>query len=182
MLGVPVVKATARSGRGINHLLEAVHNVITGNEKPKPKGITYISPIEQAAGVLERAGVERYKALRMLEDGKEPDDLKLKAAYMKAQGILERFNVSGDHFIESRTLSVFQKSDLISKTVSEALPSKLEKEKKFLIRFLWASIRLFRVCFLFLQWFCGLRLRAPIIRLIFCAVFSTILRYGLQML
>ncbi len=58
---------------------------------------------------------KRYKALRMLEDGKEPDDLKLKAAYMKAQGILERFNVSGDHFIESRTLSVFQKSDLISK-------------------------------------------------------------------
>ncbi len=136
MLGVPVVKATARSGRGINHLLEAVHNVITGNEKPKPKGITYISPIEQAAGVLERAGVERYKALRMLEDGKEPDDLKLKAAYMKAQGILERFNVSGDHFIESRTLSVFQKSDLISKTVSEALPSKLEKREKILDKIL----------------------------------------------
>lgn len=136
MLGVPVVKATARSGRGINNLLEAVHSVVTGNETPKPKGITYISPIEQAVGVLERAGMERYKALRLLEDGEEPDDLKLKSAYMKAQGILDRFNVSGDNFIESRTLSVFQKSALISKTVSESLPSKAEKREKILDKIL----------------------------------------------
>lgn len=136
MLGVPVVKATARSGRGINNLLEAVHNVVTGSERPKPKGITYISPIEQAVGVLERAGIERYKALRMLEDGAEPDEMKLKTAYIKAQTILERFNVSGDNFIESRTLSVFQKSDLISKTVSEALPSKAEKREKILDKIL----------------------------------------------
>ena len=136
MLGVSVVKATARSGRGINNLLEAVHNVVTGAENPKPKGITYISPIEQAVGVLERAGLERYKALRMLEDGIEPDDLKLKTAYLKAQGILERFNVKGDNFTESRTLSVFQKSDLISKTVSESLPSKAEKREKMLDKIL----------------------------------------------
>ena len=136
MLGVPVVKATARSGRGINNLLEAVHNVVTGAENPKPKGITYISPIEQAVGVLVRAGVERYRALRMLEDGKEPDDLKLKIAYVKACSILERFNVKGDNFTESRTLSVFQKSDLISKTVSETLPSKAEKREKMLDKML----------------------------------------------
>ena len=62
MLGVPVVKATARSGRGINHLLEAVHNIVTGNENPKPNRITYISPIEQAVAVLELVGVKRYQA------------------------------------------------------------------------------------------------------------------------
>lgn len=136
MLGVPVVEATARSGRGINHLLEAVHNVVTGAIAPNPVKITYISPIEQAIGVLERAGMERYQALRVLEQGIEPDSLKEKNAYLKAVNILERFNVSGDHFIESRTLSVFQKSDLISQTVSKSMPSKAERREKQLDKIL----------------------------------------------
>ena len=50
--------------------------------------------------------------------------------------ILERFNVSGDNFIESRTLSVFQKSSLISKTVSSTLPSKAEQREKRLDKIL----------------------------------------------
>lgn len=136
MLGVPVVEATARSGKGINNLLEAVHNVVTGAESPKPADITYISPIEQATGILVRAGMERYQALTLLETGKEPEDLKLKTAYIKAMNILERFNVSGDNFIESRTLSVFQKSSLISKTVSSTLPSKAEQREKRLDKIL----------------------------------------------
>lgn len=136
MLGVPVVKATARSGKGINNLLEAVHNVVTGAVSPKPAEITYISPIEQAVGVLERAGAGRYETLRMLEQGTEPEDMKMKSAYLKAFNILERFNVSGDHFIESRTLSIFQKSDLISRTVSKSTPSKAEKREKLLDKIL----------------------------------------------
>lgn len=136
MLGIPVVKATARSGKGINNLLEAVHNVVTGATVPEPVKITYISPIEQAVGVLERAGAERYRALRLLEEGNEPEDIKLKNAYMKAVNILERFNASGDNFIESRTLSVFQKSDFISRTVSKSMPSKAEKREKLLDKIL----------------------------------------------
>lgn len=136
MLGVPVIKATARSGKGINHLLEAVHSIVTGATTPTPVGITYISPIEQAVGILERAGTERYKALRMLEQGTEPEDMKLKQAYLKAVNILERFNVSGDNFIESRTLSVFQKSDFISRSVSKSAPSKAEKREKLLDKIL----------------------------------------------
>ncbi len=34
LLGVPVVKATARSGRGINNLMEQVHLIITGKTAP----------------------------------------------------------------------------------------------------------------------------------------------------
>lgn len=136
LLGVPVVRATARSGKGINNLLEQVHNVVTGAVKPNPLRITYISPIEQAIGVLERAGMERYKALRLLEQGAEPDDMKTKKAYLKAVNILERFNVSGDNFIESRTLSVFQKSAVISKTVSKSYPSKAERRERFFDRLL----------------------------------------------
>ena len=37
MLGVPVVKTTARSGRGINRLLEQIHLVSTNAVAPKPK-------------------------------------------------------------------------------------------------------------------------------------------------
>ncbi len=36
LLGVPVVKATARSGRGINNLMEQVHLIITGKAFPSP--------------------------------------------------------------------------------------------------------------------------------------------------
>ena len=36
LLGVPVVKATARSGRGINNLMEQVHLIVTGKAFPSP--------------------------------------------------------------------------------------------------------------------------------------------------
>ncbi len=39
LLGVPVVKSTARSGRGINSLLEEIHLISTGAKKPKPKKV-----------------------------------------------------------------------------------------------------------------------------------------------
>ena len=145
MLGVPVVEATARSGRGINHLLEAVHEVVTGAVTPKPNRITYISPVEQALTALERAGTERYRALRMLELEDQPDELSAKMAYLKAIGILERFNVSGDNFIESITLSVFQRSSLIAKTVSKSAPSKAERREKRLDKLLLGKYTAFPV-------------------------------------
>ncbi|MDE5539080.1 MAG: 2Fe-2S iron-sulfur cluster binding domain-containing protein, partial [Bacilli bacterium] len=97
---------------------------------PTPKGITYISPIEQAVGVLERAGLERYKALRMLEDGQEPDDLKLKAAYLKSFNILERFNVSGDNFIES---SISKVNNLQYVTIKKILQETLDTKSFVLV-------------------------------------------------
>ena len=148
MLGVPVVEATARSGRGINNLLEAVHNVVTGAEIPKPKRITYISPVEQALLALERAGIKRCKALRMLEEGKEPAELAQKQAYAKAAGILERFGVSGDAFVESVTLSVFQRSALIAKSVSHCEPSKAQKREKRLDKLLLGKYTAFPIMLL----------------------------------
>ena len=148
MLGVPVVEATARSGRGINNLLEAVHNVVTGAETPKPNKITYVSPIEQALSTLERAGIERYRALRMLETEKQPEELNAKMAYLKAMGILERFNVSGDNFIESITLSVFQRSALIANTVVSSAPSKAELREKRLDNLLLGKFTAFPVMLL----------------------------------
>ena len=39
LLGVPVVKSTARSGRGINNLLEEIHLISTGAKRLKPKKV-----------------------------------------------------------------------------------------------------------------------------------------------
>ena len=39
LLGIPVVKSTARSGRGINNLLEEIHLLTTNAKKPKPKKV-----------------------------------------------------------------------------------------------------------------------------------------------
>ena len=39
MLGIPVVKSTARSGKGINNLLEEIHLISTNAKRPEPKRI-----------------------------------------------------------------------------------------------------------------------------------------------
>nr|MCR5208143.1 hypothetical protein [Eubacterium sp.] len=44
MLGVPVVKATARSGKGINALLEKIHLVVTGALRPVPSSFVMELP------------------------------------------------------------------------------------------------------------------------------------------
>ena len=56
LLGVPVVKATARSGKGINNLLEQIHLITVGAVNPSPKLIaedgTYSNAKEIAAQVV----------------------------------------------------------------------------------------------------------------------------------
>jgi len=62
MLGVPVVKTTARSGRGINRLLEQIHLVSTNAVAPKPKIILekgdrgYSKAKEISSAVVSRSG------------------------------------------------------------------------------------------------------------------------------
>lgn len=46
LLGVPVVKATARSGKGINNLLEKIHQVVTN------KIVSDVSPIENSRELM----------------------------------------------------------------------------------------------------------------------------------
>lgn len=136
LLGLPVVKATARSGKGINELLENIHLIVTGAETPKPKRITYSSPVEESLRALEIVDIPRYKAIRILEQGREPESFKEKSAYIRACNILERYNLNGDNFTESITLSVFQYSRRISESVVKSLPSKAEKREKIIDRIL----------------------------------------------
>lgn len=136
MIGLPVVSATARSGKGINNLLEEIHLIVTGATERKVNKITYVSPIEQALHTLERVDIPRCKAIRLLEDGVEPEDYKEKNAYIKAKNILERFNLDGDNFTESLTASIYQRSKLITRTVLKSTPSKAEKREKKLDKIL----------------------------------------------
>lgn len=132
MLGVPVVKATARSGKGINNLLEEIHLLVTNASENHVIGVTYVSPIEQALRILKLADIPKYKSIRMLENGKVPADLKEKTAYIKAVNVLERFNMANENFVEALTLSVFQRSKQIAATVSKKMPSKAEKREQLL--------------------------------------------------
>lgn len=130
MLGVPVVRATARSGKGINSLLEEIHLLVTNASENNIVGVTYVSPIEQALRILKSADIPKYRAIRLLENGEEPDDLKEKTAYIKAVNVLERYNMANQNFVEALTLSVFQRSKHIAKTVVKKSPSKAEKREQ----------------------------------------------------
>lgn len=74
-LGVPVVGASARSGKGLEELMKKVEALCTGDIRPRPRKVLYQKAIEDAidhlAPVLEQylAGKlnSRWLALRLLE-------------------------------------------------------------------------------------------------------------------
>ncbi len=58
ILGVPVVKATARSGRGLNNLLESIHQVTTGAVKTHPLRLREDEDVYAKAKKIADATVE----------------------------------------------------------------------------------------------------------------------------
>lgn len=74
-LGLPVVATAARSGEGLNQLMDKVIGVARGTFKPKPNRVIYHKEIEEAVSSLEsevRAFLggeldSRWMALRLLE-------------------------------------------------------------------------------------------------------------------
>lgn len=75
LLGVPVVGVSARSGKGLDRLMERVSAVAGGQERPAPAPVSYTRVLEEAVSLLAPA-VEsaadgrippRWTALRLLE-------------------------------------------------------------------------------------------------------------------
>ena len=74
-LGVPVIGASARSGRGIRETMDRAAALITGEETASPAVIRYAPPIEEAIALLEpvireRTGGRintRWMALKLLD-------------------------------------------------------------------------------------------------------------------
>ncbi|MBS6628881.1 MAG: ferrous iron transport protein B [Clostridiales bacterium] len=136
MLGVPVVRATARSGRGINCLLEEIHTMATG---ARPVGdedpLTFSAPVEMSVRRLQRAlknlpydfGNTRFAAEALLRDPAFAQRIlqhtgidlhqqyAFETAWLQAQNTLERFDLQGkagelmlDRFLErAKTIAAF---------------------------------------------------------------------------
>ena len=71
-LGIPVVKTSARSGKGLDELKAAVYDVASGNIKTKEFAVTYDSQTENVlkkiSSALEKQGItDRYTAVRLVE-------------------------------------------------------------------------------------------------------------------
>ena len=97
-LGVPVVKTTARSGRGIKELKSIIESVSFGNIKTFSVKITYPEYIEK---VIENSNFERWVSLRFAEN-----DLSFVSSIKKYKGnalelsenydIMEKENIRDD--------------------------------------------------------------------------------------
>ncbi|MCM1114547.1 MAG: ferrous iron transporter B [Clostridium sp.] len=144
-LGVPIVKATARSGKGINELLELVHNISSGTLVNNPSTLFYANPIEDAVHQVIR-GLKmnidtdknlRFFALRLLENNASFDksfkenfgaDILQKGSlrgnihHAKNQLRLLDVNVS-----RAVTESIFNKSGELTKQIVRKLPSKKDR-------------------------------------------------------
>jgi ferrous iron transport protein B len=77
LLGVPVIGASARSGKGLDALMDAVHAISEGKTETKVQSITYDTVIENALDRIEPtlqtvpAGLSRrWVALRLLDGDK----------------------------------------------------------------------------------------------------------------
>lgn len=73
LLGVPVIKATARSGKGINELLEEIHLVVTNEEDYYTKRSVDIDKID-TDNILEKAKFVSGKAIKTIPSKKEKRD------------------------------------------------------------------------------------------------------------
>lgn len=77
-LGVPVVATAARSGKGLNELMERVYNIALDIERPKPKKMIYSQIVEEAIEkispqidkVLKGRLDSRWVALRLIDGDK----------------------------------------------------------------------------------------------------------------
>lgn len=153
LLGIPVVSSTARSGKGVNELLEQVHKIVTGDCCPEQLRVKYVSPIEQAERRCEKGLSKYFKtdidmrflALRVLENdpsfnasleknlsGGFQDDFDV----LKSREILSRFNFDGENYVQSVTASISQQAERIFSQSVKQLPSREEKKQNIIDRVL----------------------------------------------
>lgn len=136
LLGVPVICATARSGKGMNRLLEQVHLLVTGAAQNEPYALRYLRPVEEAVALLEpeinavsRCGCNsRFIALRLLENDeslndslKEQlglnvlEDSRVCAALRKAKNLLKRSGLEEEKYKDKIVSTIVMSSERISK-------------------------------------------------------------------
>lgn len=153
LLGIPVVCSTARSGKGVNELLEQVHQIVTGAKKCTPVQVHYVTPVEQAArrcmtGIEKKIRTDvdlHFLAMRVLEDDAAFNhslEKNLCVSFsedfdiLKGREILSRFNLEGENYISSVTASLSQMSNRIYAQTVCKKPSKQDNRQNRLDKIL----------------------------------------------
>lgn len=176
LLGIPVVKATARSGKGINELLEQVYLISNNTLQNEAKTLFYSNTIESAVKQVKRGlngNIEtdknlRFFALRLLEnDDSFNNSFKkhfgkdifhngaIRGNLNQAKRALEQFGYNKEKYVASVTSSIFEMTSSIVDMTVKSLPSKKERTEKKLDKLLmgkYSSIPVMLLLFGIVLW------------------------------
>lgn len=157
LLKIPVVKATARSGKGINELLEQVHLICIGVLENEVGVMEYDYPVECAVKILENSlkqtldctDKRRFFALRILENndsfnksfkenfgGDIFDTCPLCCSLKAAEKIFEDNDYDYEKYMKTLTSTVYEKAEKLVKKTACFAPSKKEKREQMLDKIL----------------------------------------------
>lgn len=154
-LGIPVVVSTARSGKGINELIEQVHLICTGLCSYIPNIVKYPEPIENAVSIIEKElkctintdKNIRFFAMRLLENnccfncsfnryfGDDEFDI-IYNSVENGKKMLNDNNINQENFVEEIMLSIHEKAQTVESKTVKSLPSKKESIEKKLDKIL----------------------------------------------
>lgn len=169
-LGVPVVRATARSGKGINDLLEQVHLISVGNLVNETSTLYYDNQLELAVHKVERRLKSRLQtdkslrffALRLLENDESfnssfKDCFGALGASLKSAANGGRIELSklGIDVQGSVAGAVSSKAQQLADSVTEHKPSKKEQAEKMLDKILlgkYTAVPVMLLLFGFVLW------------------------------
>ena len=147
-LGVPVVRATARSGRGINALLETVHQIANETLVNDNAVLFYPNTLEEEIHRVSKAlkcSIDtdknlRFFALRLIENDESfnrsfksnfgADVLMKGALRASVSSACEKMKRYGINVTKTVTQEIFSRSEKIANSVQSKLPSKKDKMEK----------------------------------------------------
>lgn len=156
-LGVPVVRATARSGKGINELLEQIHLVSNGVVVNEIKKIKYCDAVEKRLPDFENAlkctidsgSHSHFYALRLLENNDSFNesfclnfgeniltDCPLSCVYSQTVESLKKAGLDDKKLMQHFAFVILNEASCVSEKVMKSLPSKKENREKLLDRIL----------------------------------------------
>ena len=150
MLGIPVIKATARSGKGINELLEEVHMLCTCSADYDAFNCDYGEGAEPASDCLEKsikpyienAKSPRFFSLRALEGDSDTISYlnsltdSFEDMLADAKSILKNHNIDSKSFQSLIAGRLNSESKNIAEQCTFALPSKKQRREELLDKIL----------------------------------------------
>lgn len=153
-LGIPVIRATARSGKGINELLEVVHTISNNTRVNNSATMYYSNAVEEAVHQVKRALKStidtdknlRFFALRLLENNDSFDEsfkdnfgrdiLQKGSLRGSLNNARKKLNQLGVDVAKETTRQIFNRSSELTGQVVSRLPSKKDRREALLDRLL----------------------------------------------